>query len=94
MKRRFELPPMRGVSYRGFVDPSGGSSDSMTLAIGHVASGRIVVDVLREQRAPFDPDATVKDFAATLREYRISTVRGDRYAGEWPRERFSKYGIY
>jgi hypothetical protein len=90
---RFENPPMRGVSYRAFVDPSGGSSDSMTLAIGHVFAGRIVVDVLREERAPFDPDATVQEFAATLRAYRVSTVRGDRYGGEWPRERFQKHGI-
>ena len=28
---RFELLPMAGVAYVGFIDPSGGSSDSMTL---------------------------------------------------------------
>ena len=31
----FELPPMSGASYVAFVDPSGGSCDSMTLAIAH-----------------------------------------------------------
>ena len=31
----FELPPAAGVSYLGFVDPSGGASDAMTLAIAH-----------------------------------------------------------
>jgi hypothetical protein len=30
---RFELPPTPGGVYVAFVDPSGGSSDSMTLAI-------------------------------------------------------------
>ena len=30
-----ERPPMQSVRYFGFVDPSGGSADSMTLAIGH-----------------------------------------------------------
>jgi hypothetical protein len=31
----FELPPISGASYVAFVDPSGGSSDSMTLSIAH-----------------------------------------------------------
>jgi hypothetical protein len=31
----FELPPAADVSYLGFVDPSGGASDAMTLAIAH-----------------------------------------------------------
>ena len=34
---RHELPRVEGIRYHAFVDPSGGSSDSMTLA---VASGR------------------------------------------------------
>jgi hypothetical protein len=28
-----------------------------------------------------------------MKRYRISNVRGDRYAGEWPRERFRVHGI-
>lgn len=32
---RRELPPMSGITYHAFVDPSGGSADSMTLAIAH-----------------------------------------------------------
>jgi hypothetical protein len=90
---RFELPPAGGISYRAFVDPSGGSSDSMTLAIGHTFAGRIVIDAVREQKAPFDPDATAKDFAALLHTYRVTSVAGDRYGGIWPRERFRKHGI-
>jgi hypothetical protein len=27
-----------------------------------------------------------------LRSYRINSVRGDKYAGEWPREQFRKWG--
>jgi hypothetical protein len=30
---------------------------------------------------------------ATLRSYRVASVYGDRYAGEWPRERFRAHGI-
>jgi hypothetical protein len=31
----FERPYTSGIRYRAFVDPSGGSNDAMTLAIGH-----------------------------------------------------------
>jgi hypothetical protein len=90
-----EIPPAPQIQYRAFVDPSGGSSDSMTLAIGHVdrASRKGVLDVVRERRSPFSPESVVEEFAATLREYRVFRVKGDQYAGEWPRERFKKNGI-
>lgn len=35
----------------------------------------------------------VSDFAETLKSYRISQVRGDRYAGERPKEAFQRHGI-
>jgi hypothetical protein len=89
----FELPPISGVSYVAFVDPSGGSSDSMTLAIAHHDDGVAVLDCVREVRAPFQPENVVMDFCQTLASYGISTVVGDRYAGEWPREQFSKRNI-
>jgi hypothetical protein len=91
---RAELPPERGVAYTAFCDPSGGMSDSMTLAIAHMtAAGVVVLDAVRETRAPFDPEATVADFAALLRRYGIDRVTGDRYGGEWPRQRFKEHGI-
>ena len=90
---RRELPAERDVTYVGFVDPSGGSQDAMTLAIAHDAGGRAVLDVLRERRPPFSPDEVVEEFAGVLRAYGVGTVRGDRYAGEWPRERFLVHGI-
>ena len=45
-----ELPPMRGYHYVAFCDPSGGSSDSMTLAITHREGDKVVVDAVRERR--------------------------------------------
>lgn len=91
---RRELRPMPGVRYHGFVDPSGGSSDSMTLAVAHAdRDKRIVVDCLREIRPPFSPDAATAEFAETLRSYRLTRVTGDRFGGEWPRERFRVHGI-
>jgi hypothetical protein len=37
---RFELPPVAPIQHIGFVDPSGGSQDSMTLGVGHAESER------------------------------------------------------
>jgi hypothetical protein len=95
---RHELPPMGRESYRAFVDPSGGSNDAMTLAIGHSerrdGTAIEVLDLLREVRPPFSPEATVRAFAEDLRRYRVTTVHGDRYAGEWPREQFRSHGIH
>jgi hypothetical protein len=86
-------PPVGGHSYRAFTDPSGGSSDSFTLAIAHREGEAAVLDLVREVRAPFAPEAVVAEFATVLKSYRLSTVTGDKYAGEWPREQFSKRGI-
>src|SRR5262249_12688684 len=48
---------------------------------------------VREVKPPFSPDAVVDEFAQLLGQYRVHAVGGDRYAGEWPRERFRSHGI-
>jgi hypothetical protein len=88
-----ERAPMSSTRYFGFVDPSGGSADSMTLAIGHREGDVVVIDALRERRPPFSPDGVVQEFAALLQSYRVGRITGDRYAGEWPRERFRERQI-
>lgn len=95
---RYEQPPVLDLSYRAFVDPSGGSgADSFTLAIGHGARRRdqtvAVIDCVRETKPPMSPEDVTRDYAALLHSYRISSVTGDRYAGEWPREAFRRHGI-
>lgn len=93
---RFELPPIAGQRYVAFVDPSGGSADSMTLAIAFADPQdrtRGILAAVRDVKPPFSPAQVVADFAALLKTYRVSRVRGDRYAGEWPRERFREMGI-
>ena len=88
---------MQGVKYSAFVDPSGGSSDSMTLAIGHSQAiekrSIAVLDAVREIRAPFNPDEAVAEFATLLKSYGVRSVRGDRYAAEWVVSAFRKAGI-
>lgn len=88
-----ERPPSSAITYRAFVDPSGGSNDAMTLAIGHLEGDRAVLDALREKKPPFSPEQTVIDFCALLKSYGINEVTGDRYGGEWPREQFRKQGV-
>jgi hypothetical protein len=88
-----ERAPVSGTSYSAFIDPSGGSSDSMTMAIGHRQDDVTVLDAVREIRPPFSAESVVLEFSALLKTYRIDKVQGDRYAGEWPRERFSEHGV-
>ena len=90
---RLELSPVSTERYWGFVDPSGGSQDAMTVAISHREDDRAVLDAVREVRPPFSPEAVVAEFAELLGRYQIATVRGDRYGGEWPRQQFRKRAI-
>jgi Terminase large subunit, T4likevirus-type, N-terminal len=94
----YERPPERGISYNAFVDPSGGSADSFALGIGHTSYANypkqtVIIDCLREVRPPFSPELVTQEFAKVLKSYRVSKVIGDKFAGEWPREQFGKFGI-
>lgn len=93
---RFEQPYdyLRRGEYSAFLDPAGGSgSDSMTLAIAHHRDGRAILDLVREVKPPFSPEAAVSEFAAILKAYALTTATSDRYAGSWPTEAFRKAGI-
>jgi hypothetical protein len=93
---RRELPPA-GHAYVAFADPSGGTSDSFTLAVCHgEARGEqtvAVVDCIREIKPPFSPESVVRELASVLKSYRVAKVSGDRYAGVWPAEAFAKQDI-
>ena len=90
--RAFEV----GLEYCAFVDMSGGSNDDAVLGIGHAdGDGRAVLDVLIDQGAPppFDPNAAVQRFVRVLRQYQLSSVAGDAYAGQTFRSQFATAGI-
>jgi len=57
---RFELPRVEGIRYHAFVDPSGGSSDSMTLCVAHISG--------QPRRRRSDPRALCSVLARRLRQ--------------------------
>jgi hypothetical protein len=79
-----ERPPLPKIRYQAFVDPSGGSADSFTLAIAHREGDTAVLDAVRERRPKFSPSDVVEEFSELLKEYRVTRITGDRYAGEFP----------
>ena len=87
-------PPKTDTKYFAFADPSGGAHDSFTLAIAHRdKDGSVVLDMLYERHAPFNPSEVVAEIAALLKPYRCSHVTGDKYAAQWVVEAFAKVGI-
>jgi hypothetical protein len=93
VRGRYELPYVKAMDYVAFTDPSGGRSDSFTLAIAHAEDEVTVLDFLGERPAPFSPEESVAVFANILKRYHVCEVTGDRYAGAWPEEAFAKHGI-
>jgi Terminase large subunit, T4likevirus-type, N-terminal len=88
-----ERGPVSHHRYVAWVDPSGGSRDSFAVAVAHKDADLGVLDCVREVRPPFSPEGVVQEFSDLLKTYRITKVRGDRYAGEFPRELFARQGI-
>ena len=86
--------PIDGTKYQAFADPSGGAHDSFTLGISHrEKDGSIVLDLLFERHAPFNPSEVTEEIAALLKSYRCTHVTGDKYAARWVTEAFAKAGI-
>jgi hypothetical protein len=87
-------PPVTATRYIAFADPSGGSHDSFTLAIAHRdRDSSVMLDLLYERHAPFNPSEVVAEIAALLKNYHCSHVTGDKYAARWVVEAFAKVGI-
>ena len=91
--RPLELPPRAGLRYQAFADPSGGRHDAFCLGIGHQENDRLVADVVRGKRAPFDPHYVVAEYAALLRDYGLREVIGDNYSAAWAESSFKDAGI-
>ncbi|MBN1362559.1 MAG: hypothetical protein JW993_18320 [Sedimentisphaerales bacterium] len=90
---RTELIRKPNISYRAFVDVSGGRSDDAALAISHKADSKTVLDCVRRWKAPFSPQVVVADMVDVLKSYQLRHVTGDNYSAEWVAESFRKLGI-
>jgi len=90
-------PPQEGIEYAAFCDMSGGSSDDACLAIAHKEGdeARAILDcvISQGQPAPFNPRGAIERFAKVLKEYRVYSVTGDRYAGNTFAADFESHGI-
>jgi hypothetical protein len=87
----YELPPNPSICYRCGGVPEG---DSFAIAISHKLGDRVVVDCVREARPPFSPsDVVTNVLLPLLKSYKITSVTGDAYAGEYPRELIRTAGI-
>jgi hypothetical protein len=89
-----EIAPAPGTSYTAFTDPSGGAGDAFTLAIAHEEDKRLVLDVCRGRRPPFDPGKVTQEYAKLLKGYGLGRVTGDRYSAEWVVAAFREHGIH
>ena len=66
-------------NYFAAIDASGGSSNSFTLAIAHAEEGRGILDLVREVRPKFSPDAVCAEFSDIMKAYGVGKCSGDRY---------------
>jgi hypothetical protein len=90
-----EMAPSSAQCYFAFVDPSGGSSDSFTLAIGHKESSdkSIVIDAVREVRPPFSPEAAIAELARYAEAIASTSSRAIGTAESFREEGFAKCSI-
>jgi terminase large subunit-like protein len=93
--RPAELPPRAGISYKAFTDASGGAvgGDAYCLAIAHREGSCYVLDLCRGRQGPFDPQVLTEEYATLCREYRCSSVVGDKYGREWVEAAWRKCGV-
>jgi hypothetical protein len=90
----YERAPQRQHVYIGFVDPSGGANDSFTMAIAHREGKTTILDLIRERAPPFSPEAVCAEYATLLKKYRVTSITGDKYSGQFVIEQFAKNGVF
>jgi hypothetical protein len=92
--RPLEISPQQRQAYFAFVDPSGGRHDAFTISICHRQGERIVVDVVRGRKPPFDPQSVVAEYTKLAQDYGCKTISGDSYAGDWVASAFNTAGLH
>ena len=90
-----ERPPSTGVKYVAWADAAGGTGrDSFAFAIAHRAKDKtLVLDLVRERKPRFVASAVVAELAAILRQYKITEVWGDAFAGGFHADAWADHKI-
>jgi hypothetical protein len=89
-----ERLPEGDVSYVSFTDAASGSGkDAFTVAVAHQDGERLVLDVVRAWRPPFNPSGVIAEAADLLKRYGLSDTTGDRYAPGFVSEGFRANGV-
>lgn len=92
-----ERSPRRDVNYCAYCDPAGGTgTNSFTIAIAHREhdeNATVRLDLIRERKPRFAPAAVIREYAELLRQYRISVVQGDKFAGGFHSDEWQRNGI-
>lgn len=91
--RPLELPPRSGITYRAFVDSSGGRHDAFGICIGHQEADKLVIDLVRARASPLDPAEVTAEYSKLLREYHVSEATGDSFGAAWTEVAFRDNGI-
>ena len=89
-----ERPHVKANAYTAFVDPSGGSSDAMTLAIAHTEGKTQILDAIRGAQAAILAGGSRRGVCQVGEVLSVFKVIGDRYGGEWVVEQFMKRGVF
>jgi len=99
---RHERPPHDARQYVAAIDPFGGGPDAFTLVIVHTEGSdpaRLVVqDVMKGWERPrtgtVDLQGIVEQICTIVKQYRVTSVIGDRYAGQWVQQAFEARGLH
>ena len=86
--RPHELPPRSGHGYVGFIDGAEGgpNGDSFTAGVAHLERGQngddlLVLDAVRETKAPFVPTQVIETMVLPLfKAYGVRRAKADRHA--------------
>jgi len=94
-RKIFERPYEKDVEYVGFIDPSGGKSDSFCggLAFQDKETKKVILAVLREARPPFRPESICEEYSQVFKDYGVTSILSDAYAGAWVESAFENFGI-
>jgi hypothetical protein len=87
------LPNGTAIRRAAFADLSGGRHDWAAMSIAHPDGDRAVQDAVRMVPSPHSPQVAIEQFAAVLKQYKLTTVTADGYAGNFATDEFAKHGI-